>query len=341
LSDSPARSLACTEFPAIDVTAGRLDTFWRTHAFWPLGLQGLAFVLIEAFGLDEPIARTLWFSESAQHWLGAGAGDWWARRLIHTDGGWLVRGIGAAALIAWLVTFLVPATRQWRRSAGFVVLAMAASVLVVGALKAVTNVDCPWDLSGFGGTHPYVALFADRPDYLPRAQCFPGAHASSGFSLLCFYFVLRNRSRRLSRLALWAACLVGVVFSIGQEARGAHFISHDLASAALVWSVQLRLYARVLGLRAAPARVPPRGRDDGSASSLRRRVLGGGLPAQEPENGAHDDHGDADAIADGRAPVVDPAHQQEIDVDESQHERTGAQQHQESTNTLHVSPLVD
>jgi len=325
---------------ALDVTAGRrLDAFWRTHAFWPLGLLGLALVLIEAFGLDEPIAHALWFNVAAQQWLGAGAGDWWARQLIHTGGAWLVRVIAAAALLAWLVSFVLPAARPWRRSAGFVVLAMAASVLVVGALKTVTNVDCPWDIAGFGGTHPYVVLFADRPDYLPRARCFPGAHASSGFALVAFYFVLRHRWRRLARLALWAACTVGVVFSIGQEARGAHFISHDLTSAALVWVIQLRLYVRVLGLRAVPARVPPRGRDDGSGSTLRRSLFLG--PAEEPDDRAHHDHADADAVADARAPVVDPAHQREFHVDEVHNERTGAEQHQESTKTLHVSPLVD
>ncbi len=104
----------------------------------------------------------------------------------------------------------------------------------------------PWDLAEFGGDRPYVALFADRPDLLPRAQCFPGAHSSSGFALVCFYFVFRDRSRRAARWALLAAGLVWAVFSLGQQARGAHFLSHDLASLAIVWFVQLLLYARVM-----------------------------------------------------------------------------------------------
>jgi membrane-associated PAP2 superfamily phosphatase len=120
---------------------------------------------------------------------------------------------------------------------------MLLATLIVGGLKAVTNVDCPWDLAGFGGHNDYFALFADRPDALKRAQCFPGAHASSGFALFCFYFVFRDRSRRLARWMLAAAITVGIAFSIGQEARGAHFLSHDLTSAAIVWFVQLGLYA--------------------------------------------------------------------------------------------------
>ena len=58
---------------------------------------------------------------------------------------------------------------------------------------------------------------------------------------------------------LAAAIAVGIAFSIGQEARGAHFLSHDLTSAAIVWFVQLGLYAglfgaRVLSLTSAQAR---------------------------------------------------------------------------------------
>jgi membrane-associated PAP2 superfamily phosphatase len=89
-------------------------------------------------------------------------------------------------------------------------------------------------------------LFADRPDFLPRARCFPGAHASSGFALTCFYFALRDRSRMAARWALIGALLVGIAFSIGQEARGAHFLSHDLVGAAIVWFIQLGLYLRLM-----------------------------------------------------------------------------------------------
>jgi membrane-associated PAP2 superfamily phosphatase len=133
--------------------------------------------------------------------------------------------------------------REWRRASGFVLLSMLLATLLVGGLKAVTNVDCPWDLAGFGGQNPYFALFADRPDTLAHAQCFPGAHASSGFALMCFYFVFLERSRRVARWMLAAGIAVGIAFSIGQEARGAHFLSHDLTSAAIVWFVQLALYA--------------------------------------------------------------------------------------------------
>ncbi|MCP5470792.1 MAG: phosphatase PAP2 family protein [Sinobacteraceae bacterium] len=144
-----------------------------------------------------------------------------------------------------------PQLRQWRRPAAFAFLALVLSTGIVGGLKAVTNVDCPWDLAGFGGNRPYIGLFADRPDVLPHAQCFPGAHAASGFALLFGYFLFRNSSRRRARWALAAGLLTGFTFSLGQQARGAHFLSHDLTSAAIVWYVQLLLYRLMLAPRVA------------------------------------------------------------------------------------------
>ena len=217
--------------------------FWRVHLWWPLLAFTLVFGVLEIFSLDRMLAREWYFNAHTGTWLGSGSGDWWARGLLHTDGRWVVRGVAAGALALWALSFGMARLRPWRRSAGFVLLSMLLATLIVGGLKTVTNVDCPWDLAGFGGDSPYVALFADRPDALPRAQCFPGAHSSSGFAILCFYFVFRDRSNRVARWMLAAAIALGAAFSIGQEARGAHFLSHDLTSAAIVWFVQLGLYA--------------------------------------------------------------------------------------------------
>ncbi|HEU5134272.1 MAG TPA: phosphatase PAP2 family protein [Steroidobacteraceae bacterium] len=226
--------------------------FWRRHLWWPLLAFTIAFAVLEMFSLDRVLARAWYFNAPTAQWLGAGDGEWWARGLLHTGGRRVVRGVAGVALLLWASSFRFSTLRAWRRPAGFVLWAMLLATLAVGGLKAVTNVDCPWDLSGFGGHNPYVALFSDRPASLKRAQCFPGAHASSGFALLCFYFVFRDRSRRAAWCALAAALAVGIAFSIGQEARGAHFLSHDLTSAAIVWFVQLGLYVKLLRPRSIP-----------------------------------------------------------------------------------------
>ena len=224
-------------------------------ALWPLPLLLLVAALVEAFDLDRAIAHALFYRTDSHLWLGGGAGAWWATRLIHGGGSWLVRGLAAAALACWALSFRFPALARWRREALFVFAGMVLVTATVGLLKMLTNVDCPWDLAGFGGVQPYIPLFGDRPDYLPPARCFPGAHSSSGFALMSLWFALRERRPKLARGALLFALSVGALFSFGQQARGAHFLSHDLTSAALAWGILRALHARMFAARAIPAPV--------------------------------------------------------------------------------------
>jgi len=228
-------------------------SFWLTHLVWPMAIIVPLFCLIEWSGVDRKLAHAVFYDSALQRWLGTGPNDWWAHGLLHNAGRWLCRVIGAVALVMWLTSFVTARARPWRRSAGFVFVALALSVGIVGAMKVVTNVDCPWDLSEFGGDRPYVTLFGDRPDALPHAECFPGAHSSSGIALVCFYFLYRDRSRRKALLGLLAGIVAWLVFSFAQEARGAHFLSHDFASAGIVWVVQVLLYSCWLKPRAVRA----------------------------------------------------------------------------------------
>ena len=126
------------------------------HARFPAALS-------RAWYLDVPTA----------HWLGTGPGEWWARGLLHAGGRWLVRAIAALMVVAWLLSFACARARAWRWPAGFAALAIVLPTALIGGLKAITNVDCPWDLAGFGGHNPYITLLGDRPDELARPDAFP------------------------------------------------------------------------------------------------------------------------------------------------------------------------
>src|SRR4051812_15606120 len=77
----------------------RIDPhLWRSHALWPLGAMLLAFVLIEIFGPHRRWAHALYYDDVTHQWLGSGAGDWWAHRLVHDGGRWAVRAVAAGAL---------------------------------------------------------------------------------------------------------------------------------------------------------------------------------------------------------------------------------------------------
>jgi membrane-associated PAP2 superfamily phosphatase len=214
---------------------------WWAHLRTPLAAFVLLASIFATTRFDIAIARATFFDASALRWVGAGS--WWVNAFLHTGGRWLIRAIvaGAAALLA--ASRINRDLRALRRPAAYFVLATVVSIGLVGALKVLTNVDCPWDLREFGGRFPFVELLAHRPRGLRAARCFPAAHAGSGYALLALYFVFRERHARLARLGLAAGVVTGLLFGIAQQSRGAHFASHDLWSAFLVWLTSLSVYA--------------------------------------------------------------------------------------------------
>jgi membrane-associated PAP2 superfamily phosphatase len=224
-------------------------------------LPAVAFVAIAALfamtDLDRAIARSWAFDPILGAFPARGAR--WSTNLLHDGGRHLVWAIWFATVGTYLASFVAVGWRVYRRPALFAFVAIGLATLTVNLLKAISNVDCPWDLADFGGALPYVPFFAGRPGGLPHAACFPGSHSSSGFALVAFYFALNERWRGASVVALLSALAVGTVFAFGQEARGAHFLSHDLWSAFIVWFVELALYSWSFGGQLWPqARQSPR-----------------------------------------------------------------------------------
>src|SRR5262249_24366280 len=158
------------------------------------------------------IAHALYFDESRSQWIGAHS--WWTNDLIHHYGTLMVRSIAGLTLVLWAATWKRSQWQPLRRPALYFFLAMGLSVGLVGLLKALTNVDCPRDLSEFGGAFPYIHLFEHRPAGLRHAECFPAAHASSAYALAALYFVFRERSLRAARFGLGLAVALGLVFGI-------------------------------------------------------------------------------------------------------------------------------
>jgi membrane-associated PAP2 superfamily phosphatase len=109
---------------------------------------------------------------------------------------------------------------------------------VVALLKGISATSCPWDLSAYGGMTPYVPHWSAISDGGP-GHCFPAGHASSGFALLGGFFAFRGESPALARCWLAAATAAGLVLGIGQQLRGAHFMSHTLWSGWLCWLIAL------------------------------------------------------------------------------------------------------
>ena len=197
---------------------------------------GVALIALQLGGGDAAIADAIYAAQGGawtlrDHWLTA---EW-----IHEGGRRCVAGMVLALAGFTFVAWRRPAFAAWRR--GLVVLlgSVLASVAIVAGTKYSLAMDCPWSLAAYGGSLPHIGLFEARPLDLPRNSCFPAAHASSGFAWVALYFFFAATRPRWRHAGLAVGLALGTVFALSQELRGAHFLSHDLTSLMICWTIAL------------------------------------------------------------------------------------------------------
>src|SRR3546814_431106 len=154
---------------------------------------------------------------------------------MHDGAQWLVR-IVAVALLAFAI--LRRGTSQLRPWLDRIV-CLAVTTGSVGWIKQATIKAGPGDLQRYGGGSAYVELgdAAVRASGVRPDHCFPGAHSSSAFAFFGLYFLALRYRRAAARRVLALVLLTGLSFAATQWLRGAHFVSHDLWSAAIGWLV--------------------------------------------------------------------------------------------------------
>lgn len=207
----------------------------------PLGLMVLLLV-VEPTRLDFALSDLFY-----QPGIGfVGGHSYFLENFLHDRAKQGVILIGIIAIAGLLGSWLYRPWAAWRRPFGYLVLAMGLSTAIVNPIKTLTGVHCPWDLTRYGGEETYTPLLAERAPTLHPGRCWPGGHASSGFTLFALYFVLRDRRPRLARAALWFALGLGSLFSLGRVMQGAHFLSHNLWTALFDWLICLGCYRLLL-----------------------------------------------------------------------------------------------
>ncbi|HAW25323.1 MAG TPA: phosphoesterase, partial [Pseudomonas sp.] len=184
-----------------------------------------------------------------------GRHSWLLEDVLHDRIKQAVIALGVLAIAGFLLSLLPTRLAPWRRPLGYLVLALGLSTSIVTPLKALTGVHCPWSLVEFGGAETFTPLLSERAPTLKPGRCWPGGHASAGFSLLTLFFMLRDRSPRAARIALATALGLGTVLSIGRVMQGAHFFSHNLWTLLFDWTICLACYRLVL-YRATPVERP-------------------------------------------------------------------------------------
>ncbi|MDP3588831.1 MAG: phosphatase PAP2 family protein [Sulfuricurvum sp.] len=126
--------------------------------------------------------------------------------------------------------------RAYRRGLIIVVLSSIAVPLVVGSLKAVSNMPCPKSLDIFNGTYPHTCVwekYATKDCHLEKQKCWPAGHASGGFALLSLIFLFHSRKNKI----IAGSIAMGIGWSMGSYKMliGDHFLSHTVITMILAW----------------------------------------------------------------------------------------------------------
>jgi membrane-associated PAP2 superfamily phosphatase len=162
--------------------------------------------------------------------------QWMLKAVLH-DAARTTSAVAALSLLALTIaSWVLPqlkALRTHREALLFTSIATLAAAAIVGALKHFSSHACPWDLAIFGGSAVVARI----------GGCFPAAHPLAGYAWLAVGFALYPTARRKSWQAWAVAFALGTCFGGVQIVRGAHFLSHVLWSAWIVWGVNVALLA--------------------------------------------------------------------------------------------------
>ncbi|MCJ1884250.1 phosphatase PAP2 family protein [Pseudomonas sp. LA21] len=146
---------------------------------------------------------------------------------------------------AWLEQVRVAPVLRWfvahRRDFIFLVVSIAITTGMVHYFKSHTSVWCPVETTLYGGVHEKREWF-ENFSLLHEAgegRCWPGGHASSGFTLLALYFVARRYRWQHARKLFIAVMTIGMIYGTTRVPQGWHFVSHTFWSAILVWLTML------------------------------------------------------------------------------------------------------
>lgn len=215
------------------------STFLLTHVIAPALLFSITFIGLESSGLD--IWLGAHFYDPAQQ-LWPYKDQWLIQKVLHKGG--RLAFFGIIAIILWLIarSFATPSLKNYRHSLIYLALASISGPLIVMFLKNHTHIYCPWDLQFFGSTKPYIRWFDSVPTAAPVGHCFPAAHASSGYAFISFYFFFLSTHPHLKWRGLSFGLGLGLLYGLTQQMRGAHFLSHDVASLAICWFMTLLLF---------------------------------------------------------------------------------------------------
>jgi membrane-associated PAP2 superfamily phosphatase len=226
-----------------------------SHLLRPLLLFAVIATLFEFTTID------LWLADHLFHWSGdswSWRRAWITEQLIHQGGRDLVGAMLLALALALVASYGQTRVRPWRSALWYLLGSYLVSVVAVSLMKQLTHVNCPWDLLRYGGQFDYVRTFMNYAHAGDVGECFPAGHASAAYGWFGLYYIAREYWPQWRFRVLGTVIAMGVIYGVGQQLRGAHFLSHDVWTVGICW-----LGATTLALRWFP---------DGKPKAMTREV---------------------------------------------------------------------
>ncbi len=141
-------------------------------------------------------------------------------------------------LIGLIVGWKKPFLSKYRRGVVIVVLSSIFVPVIVGSLKATTNIPCPKNLEIYGGIYPHTCVWEKYPSTFcnqKKIKCWPAGHASGGFALLSLYYLFRTKKAK--KAAVFTAMVIGWSMGTYKMLIGDHFLSHTVITMIMAWLI--------------------------------------------------------------------------------------------------------
>ncbi|OZT74788.1 phosphatase PAP2 family protein [Vreelandella boliviensis] len=161
--------------------------------------------------------------------------------IIHKGGKWLSLAMGLGTLFLLIISIIVTRLKDYRTPLLYLFSATLLSALLVATIKHLVSMECPWDLIRYGGDRGFIGLLDIRPSSMPASACFPAGHASAGYTWIALYFFFAATRPHWRSAGLVLGLGLGVTFGFTQQLRGAHFLTHDLWTVMICWTVSFVL----------------------------------------------------------------------------------------------------
>ncbi len=169
-------------------------------------------------------------------------------RLLYHYGSWPAAVSVIGALILLVLSYFKSTLVRYRIYSVFLILALliGPGFIINSVLKVHWGRPRPGEVQQFGGRWEFQKLFEKGES--GRGKSFPCGHCSMGYFFFAFYFVFKNKRRRLAFLFLLFGLIYGSLIGFSRMAFGGHFPSDVLWAAFIPFLAPLVLYYFILDI---------------------------------------------------------------------------------------------